>query len=283
MIFAKLDVCIPNHPKFIKAGPAAVGYWAAALAYTRGHELDGILPAEAVGSLLGLGVRAARKLAEVLVEVGLFERIGDGYLLANYSEKNETKAAIETRRAAVRERVEKFRGKVTTIIPHSSGSGNANVTSDSTGIVTPTVTRINAPPCNVFVPGSGSDSDSDSDQKILLTREAPEATSETRLRRPPESDTGTSTAAPEDILVTDQVRLRIFEAAAPSPTREDIIACLSHHRSVGTTSRDWGSVLVKWMINQKKYNARQRSASIVQPVPVEGRAWTPGKAGSDGR
>ena len=44
MLFAKLDVCVAVHPKFCAAGPAAVGYWAAALAYSCGQELDGQHP-----------------------------------------------------------------------------------------------------------------------------------------------------------------------------------------------------------------------------------------------
>lgn len=111
MIFAKLDVCVPTHPKFIAAGPAAVGFWCAALAYVRGHELDGMLPDHAVGVLLGVGPLEGRKLAARLVSVGLFERIGDGYAIFNYASKNETKAQIEARRAATRERVADLRTK----------------------------------------------------------------------------------------------------------------------------------------------------------------------------
>lgn len=142
MIFAKLDVCMVSHPKFIAAGPAAVGYWAAAIAYVREQELDGKLPDEAIGVMLCVGTAKGRKLAESLVKAGLFERTGDGYLICNYSSKNETKAQIEARRTATRERVQRFRCNGVT---HS-------VTADT---VTPSVTD----PCNDSVPGSGSGSD----------------------------------------------------------------------------------------------------------------------------
>lgn len=111
MIFAKLDVCITTHPKFVRAGPAAVGYWAASLAYSRGHELDGSLPREVLGLILGLGEREARRLADKLVEVGLFESVKetDGYRISNYDAKNETREQIEKRRLEARDRQEKWR------------------------------------------------------------------------------------------------------------------------------------------------------------------------------
>ena len=40
MIYAKLDVCFWRHKKFRRAGVAASGYWAAALAYLREDDSD---------------------------------------------------------------------------------------------------------------------------------------------------------------------------------------------------------------------------------------------------
>lgn len=98
MIFAKLDVCMATHPKFAQAGPAATGYWAAALAYIRGHDLGGVLPEASVGIPLGLGADAGRTLAEELVKAGLFARHHHGYELLRYAEKNETKEDVEARK-----------------------------------------------------------------------------------------------------------------------------------------------------------------------------------------
>jgi hypothetical protein len=110
MIFAKLDVCFWRHKKFKRAGAAACGYYAAALAYLREDETrDGILDADVVGQLLDLGEREALKLTEKLVEVGLFERCEGGYQLLRYAEKNETRDQIDTRRAATKARVDLHR------------------------------------------------------------------------------------------------------------------------------------------------------------------------------
>lgn len=109
MIYVKVDVSIPTHPKFVKAGVAAVGFWTAALAYSASHLLDGLVPDESIGIILGLGPKEARKLCKRLVEVGLFERIDSGYLILKYSEKNNTKAQIEAKREVTKARVDKFR------------------------------------------------------------------------------------------------------------------------------------------------------------------------------
>jgi len=141
MIFAKVDVCVYTHTKFIRAGVAAVGYWTGALAYSRDHELDGFLPKEAVGIIFGLGEKEGRKLADQLVAVGLFEREGEDYRICNYAEKNETKEQIDARRASTRTRVKRHRSGVAGQVTHA--------------ITTPVTT--------LSVPGSDSDSGSDSE------------------------------------------------------------------------------------------------------------------------
>lgn len=147
MIFARLDVRIPFHRRFVKAGPAAVGYWAAALCYSRGEELDGKLPPEAVGLILGLGDKAGRKLADRLCEPGieLFEKDGKGYRIIKYDRANETKAEIDERREETKKRVRKHRG-------NKPGNGGGNGPGNGIGNV-----RSNAV-TNAFVPGSGSGS-----------------------------------------------------------------------------------------------------------------------------
>jgi hypothetical protein len=109
MFFAKVDVCIAVHPRFCAAGPAAVGYWVAALAYSCGQELDGRVPAHAIGAILALGPNKGRALCAKLVSVGLFERDGDGYVIAKFAEKNATKAELDARRKETAGRVNAHR------------------------------------------------------------------------------------------------------------------------------------------------------------------------------
>ena len=109
MFYAKVDVCIAAHPRFCAAGPAAVGYWVAALAYSCGHELDGRVPAHAIGAILALGPTKGRALCAKLVSVGLFERDGDGFVIAKFAEKNATKAELDARRKETAERMAALR------------------------------------------------------------------------------------------------------------------------------------------------------------------------------
>ena len=154
MIFAKLDVCFWRHKKFVRAGAAAAGYFAAALAWLREDESrDGFLEADVIGLLLGLGEREARKLCDRLVEVELFARSDRGYVLLGYAAKNETKDQIATRRAETARRVADSRAR--------RGNGASNgVHADVRNAVGNT---LQAPLPRGDVPGSGSLSGSGSD------------------------------------------------------------------------------------------------------------------------
>lgn len=150
MIFAKLDVDMWGHEKFVAAGPAAVGYWAAALAYLRQHtSSDGYLAPHVLGLLLGLGEREARKLCERLVASGLFGRQDRGYVLLRYAAKNETREQIEARRSETRARVAAHRNSRRNGVTSDHGNADCNAS------------------CNTVqagaVPGSGSHSGSGSD------------------------------------------------------------------------------------------------------------------------
>ena len=129
MIFAKLDVCFWRHKKFMRAGAAACGYYAAALTYLREDETsDGVLENDVLGQLLGVGPRESRRLCERLVEAGLFTRDDRGYVLVGYAEKNETKEQIDARRATSSKKVAAWRER--------NRAGNL-VTSPSCNQVTP--------------------------------------------------------------------------------------------------------------------------------------------------
>lgn len=168
MIFAKLDVCMWSHEKFVAAGPAACGYWSAALAYLRGHDSeDGIIPPHVLGMILGVGDKEARRLCQKLVETSLFASHGGRFELLNYAAKNETKTQIEARRAATRVRVDRLRGRSSARKPPVIGACNAVTNADHVTNVTHDVTLVSVTPVttegSAFVPGSDSDSDSGSD------------------------------------------------------------------------------------------------------------------------
>ncbi len=164
MIFAKVDVCFWSHEKFVAAGPAACGYWAAAVTYLREHEsTDGFLRPHILGILLAVGDRQARKLCEILVKVGLFFPQDGGYVLVRYAEKNETRDEIEARRSATAARVDAFRKR------RSSGHDRLESNAVTNGVQVvesaSSVTVLPTPLVTGDVPGSGSPSGSGSDRR----------------------------------------------------------------------------------------------------------------------
>lgn len=113
MIFAKLDVTLTRHHRLLRIPKgarraSALGVYAAAIMYSREHELDGWLPLDAID-----GVATPQALKD-LVDVGLVERDdgdgpGEGLRVLRYDAKNETRAVIDARREATRKRVTDFR------------------------------------------------------------------------------------------------------------------------------------------------------------------------------
>lgn len=100
MIFCKVDVDFYDHPRFLAVGPEATGLWLAALAYTRKHELDGVVPLAAFLGFFG-GDRERNERSRVtLCDAGLMTTEGQMIRLLGYDQKNETKAVVAERRAA---------------------------------------------------------------------------------------------------------------------------------------------------------------------------------------
>lgn len=270
MIFAKLDVCFWRHKKFRRAGAAACGYYAAALAYLREDETrDVVLEADDIGQILNVGEREAAKLLERLVDVGLFERVEGGYLLLRYAEKNETRDAIEARRAATRERVGEWRKtrRNSVHVAPLSDAGNALHNDDCNALHADeqpsAVTRIKTDQSNVCVPGSDSLSVSGSDPEGVqgepepFTPSTPEPEPPPphapRLRSVPLRANDTATAPPDDIPIDADLRGRCVMAGYPEPTKAHVAAMLARARSRGLTSYDWPNEVVLWMARERQF------------------------------
>jgi hypothetical protein len=166
MIFAKVDVSIHSHPKFVAAGFEASGYWVLALAYLRYHESsDGFLASSFIAVPGSTHRNTAKRLCEKLVSVGLFGKVDDGYVLLGYAKKNETREEIEERKEFVRERKAKARARSGRSLDPPNGSGPPPpVTRDITASVTRDIGEVGTRPSRVPLV---SDSDSDSDSSSL--------------------------------------------------------------------------------------------------------------------
>lgn len=106
MTWARLDDGYYAHPKVRKAltrDPASLALFSIALSWSAFHHQDGHVPDEAM-DMLYPNPRKRERALEVLVDVGMIYRNGDGWVIHDYLDYNESKEEIEARRAADRER-----------------------------------------------------------------------------------------------------------------------------------------------------------------------------------
>lgn len=103
MTWAKLDDRFHSHPKVLRAGYAAAGLYAMGLSYAACHETDGELPEDFLQKPI------ARRLANQLVAIGLWERIDGGYLIPDFLDFNPSREALTERRKVERERIRRRR------------------------------------------------------------------------------------------------------------------------------------------------------------------------------
>lgn len=85
MSWVLIDDNVPNHPKFLKAGPDASWLWLCGVAYCRKHHTSGHIPRVALATL---GVTtpqpAIHRLVKKLVEARLWDETESGWLVHDY-------------------------------------------------------------------------------------------------------------------------------------------------------------------------------------------------------
>lgn len=107
MIYAKVDVKLRDHDRANRAAEA-MSTWLWGLLYTREQELDGFVPESALRGAW-VGEKMAKRHAEKLCSVGLWQPADGGWKVARYADKNETKQEVADRRAFERDRKQKAR------------------------------------------------------------------------------------------------------------------------------------------------------------------------------
>jgi hypothetical protein len=116
MPWFKIDDSAYSHPKFVRAGNAALGLWLRCGAYSAQHLLEGHIPGF-IAKAFGTDPQAAK-----LVKVGLWHAGGhdcprcpqpaaDGYMIHDFFEggRNSTRAQVEAARQAATDRQAKAR------------------------------------------------------------------------------------------------------------------------------------------------------------------------------
>lgn len=140
MAWVRIDDEMPGHPKFSGLPIEACWLHVCGLTYCSRYETDGVVKESAVGGLLAgkKSPAATRRLVPKLLEAGLWKRHPDGYEIHDYLTYNPSRAYLETKREATRQRVAKSRAS-------RNGGGNS-VTNAVTGRdVTPLVTPLPMP------------------------------------------------------------------------------------------------------------------------------------------
>jgi hypothetical protein len=103
----KLDDCFSDHPKVEQAGDLAAWMYVCGLQYCSRALSDGFVPATRVPRLTGLS--RPMKLAEKLVEVGLWEPVDGGFQVHDYAEHQRTAEQIKHQRQTTANRVTRHR------------------------------------------------------------------------------------------------------------------------------------------------------------------------------
>jgi hypothetical protein len=120
MTWIKLDDQIAHHPKFMKAGPVAAWLWVCGNGYCNKFLTDGFIPTAAVKTLGG--VDHATKVARVLADVGLWEKVEGGYRVHDFHDHNPTAAEVRARRTE-RSLSGRLGGQATAARQHSKNGG----------------------------------------------------------------------------------------------------------------------------------------------------------------
>jgi hypothetical protein len=107
MSWFKLDDHFPDHPKILAAGGDAAWLWVCGGCYCARHLTDGLIPKAAVPRLSDR--RNPMKLAQRLVEVGLWIDRGDHFGMHDYLEFNPSRADVEGVRDSARIRMNEAR------------------------------------------------------------------------------------------------------------------------------------------------------------------------------
>jgi hypothetical protein len=103
----KVDDTLAFHMKTVKAGNAAMGLWVRAGSWSMQTLSDGYIPDE-IAAQLGTAPQAKR-----LVEVGLWDRLTQGYGFHEWEQRQPTKVQVHADRAdsAERQRASRERRK----------------------------------------------------------------------------------------------------------------------------------------------------------------------------
>jgi hypothetical protein len=98
--YAPLSAHYYKDDAIAEAGEKAELLYVRGLAFCADVLSDGHISDVQLGRFVGVGMRDVKQRAERLVEVGLWERNGSGYVVRQWSKWNSTRSEIESRQQA---------------------------------------------------------------------------------------------------------------------------------------------------------------------------------------
>lgn len=142
MSWIKIDDQFADHPKVVEAGPLAAWLYVCGLTYCGRYLTDGWIPDGQVRKLAD--VDKATDLADRLVDVGLWDRVDDGYVVHDYLDYNPSGAKVKAEREANARRQAEWRER-NRDDNGQFGDGNDDPTNDSNGVSNSAVTTAPSP------------------------------------------------------------------------------------------------------------------------------------------
>lgn len=118
MPWGKLDDSLYDHPKLDLLGRdrlAGAGLWAISISWCNKRLTDGFMTAERIRQLGG-----TVRLADKLVEAGLYEATAEGYHVHDFLDFNDSRADVEAHREADRRKKQAQRSAGSANVGHSA-------------------------------------------------------------------------------------------------------------------------------------------------------------------
>jgi hypothetical protein len=199
MMWVKLDCTLATHRKMLRAGAEASWLWVCGLAYANQHTTNGVVPREALTALYPSDdwtPAKRRRLAEKLVEVGLWEAVSDqSWEIHGYAEhQGEAMSdAVEARREREREkkRAQRDREKTSGSRPPShkvSPRDTEGTRGDMSPVMSPPVPGVSPPSVPTDRPTDSQDTNTLSPAAVaplaLAAQATPDLDAPKRAKKP---------------------------------------------------------------------------------------------------
>lgn len=220
MPWFKVDDNLGFHHKVVAAGNPAMGLWVRAGSVCAQQLTDGFVPDHMAATL---GTKAQ---AEKLVQVGLWDRVENGYTFHGWAERQPSKADVEAERAAASDRMRAYRERKR----KAALEGSSQVSDLRSPEPTPNEHGTNGEVREKF--GNPDPTRPDPTNKDLARK---------RARQLPRD------FQPSDKHVALAAELGV-DLASEWPQFID------HHRSKGSTMKDWDAALRTWLRNAKRFH-----------------------------